>query len=137
MLRRLCLLLVIASVYSFGAPKARIKIDTERTAGEVDANLFGNFAEHLGRCIYGGIFEEGSPLSDADGYRKDVMEATRQLGEYHDKILQHQHGDQRRQSEIRTAHPQGRPGNEYAAEASDDRGGSERRPRIEIKACRQ
>jgi len=67
-------------VYSFGAPKARIKIDTERTAGEVDANLFGNFAEHLGRCIYGGIFDEGSPLSDTDGYRKDVMEATRQLG---------------------------------------------------------
>ena len=42
--------------------------------------MFGNFAEHLGRCIYGGIFEEGSPLSDADGFRKDVMEAARGLG---------------------------------------------------------
>ena len=48
--------------------------------GEVDPFLFGNFAEHLGRCIYGGIFEEGSPLSDPDGYRKDVMDAVRQMG---------------------------------------------------------
>ena len=60
--------------------KTRIKIDIDRTAGEVDPRLFGNFAEHLGRCIYGGIYEEGGPLSDADGYRKDVMEATRNLG---------------------------------------------------------
>ena len=59
---------------------ARIKIDTDRVIGEVDPHLFGNFAEHLGRCIYGGIFEEGSRLSDSDGYRKDVMEATRNMG---------------------------------------------------------
>ena len=61
-------------------PQARIKIDTERTIGEVHPHVFGNFAEHLGRCIYGGIFEEGSPLSDAEGFRKDVMEATTRLG---------------------------------------------------------
>ena len=48
--------------------------------GEVDPLLFGNFTEQLGRCIYGGIFEEGSPLSDADGFRKDVMEAVKGLG---------------------------------------------------------
>ena len=62
------------------APQARIKIDIDRTIGDVDPNLFGNFAEHLGRCIYGGIYDEGSPLSDDRGYRKDVMDATRQLG---------------------------------------------------------
>jgi len=62
------------------SPQARIKIDTDRTIGQVHPHLFGNFAEHLGRCIYGGIFEEGSPLSDPQGYRKDVMEATKQLG---------------------------------------------------------
>jgi alpha-N-arabinofuranosidase len=61
-------------------PQARIKIDTDRRIGEVSPRLFGNFAEHLGRCIYGGIYDEGSPLSDADGYRKDVAEATRKLG---------------------------------------------------------
>jgi alpha-N-arabinofuranosidase len=59
---------------------ARIKIDLDRTIGEVHPHVFGNFAEHLGRMVYGGIFEEGSPLSDEDGFRKDVMEAVRQLG---------------------------------------------------------
>ena len=61
-------------------PEARIKIDIDRQIGEVDPLLFGNFAEHLGRMIYGGIYDENSPLSDADGYRKDVMEAVRKLG---------------------------------------------------------
>jgi len=60
--------------------QARIKIDPERVVGEVHPYLFGNFTEHLGRCIYGGIFEEGSSLSDANGFRKDVMEATRRMG---------------------------------------------------------
>src|SRR5215831_11848157 len=59
--------------------QARIKIDIDRTIGEVDPHLFGNFAEHLGRMIYGGIYEEGSPLSDQNGYRKDVMKAVKQL----------------------------------------------------------
>jgi len=72
---------VLALVQARAAePAARIKIDTERVIGEVHPHLFGNFAEHLGRCIYGGIFEEGSSLSDGEGYRKDVMEATRSLG---------------------------------------------------------
>ena len=57
------------------APAARIKIDTDRVIGEVHPHVFGNFAEHLGRCIYGGLYEEGSKLSDADGFRKDVMQA--------------------------------------------------------------
>ena len=58
---------------------ARIKIDPDRIIGAIDPKLYGNFAEHLGRCIEGGIFEEGSPLSDAQGYRKDVMEAVKNL----------------------------------------------------------
>jgi alpha-N-arabinofuranosidase len=60
--------------------QARIKIDTERVVGEVHPHLFGNFAEHLGRCIYGGLYEEGSPLADGDGFRKDVMQAVKGLG---------------------------------------------------------
>ena len=62
------------------APEARIKIDLDRTIGEVDPRLFGNFAEHLGRMIYGGIYEEGSPLADADGFRKDVIDVVKPLG---------------------------------------------------------
>ena len=62
------------------APAARIKIDTDRRIGEVSPLVFGNFAEHLGRMIYGGIYEEGSQLSDKDGFRTDVMAAVRNLG---------------------------------------------------------
>lgn len=60
--------------------RARVKIDTERAIGDIDPKLYGNFIEHLGRCIDGGVFEEGSPLSDANGFRKDVLEAARKLG---------------------------------------------------------
>jgi alpha-L-arabinofuranosidase len=60
--------------------QAHIRIDTGRVIGEVSPRLFGNFAEHLGRCIYGGIFEEGGALSDAQGYRRDVQEAAKALG---------------------------------------------------------
>lgn len=59
--------------------RARIKIDTERIIGDIDPMIYGNFVEHLGRCIEGGIFEENSPLSDAQGYRKDVFEAAKKL----------------------------------------------------------
>jgi alpha-N-arabinofuranosidase len=57
----------------------RIKIDPERIIGEIDRNIFGGFAEHLGRCIYGGIYEPGSPLADEQGFRKDVLDALRRL----------------------------------------------------------
>jgi len=73
------LLLSVASSTRGQQSPARIKIDVDRTIGEVDPLLFGNFSEHLGRMIYGGIFEEGSPLSDANGYRKDVIEAVKNL----------------------------------------------------------
>lgn len=59
--------------------RATLKIDLERRLGTIDPNLYGNFIEHIGRCIYGGIYDEGSPLADADGNRKDVLEAARKL----------------------------------------------------------
>ena len=69
-----------------GALTARIKIDTERVIGDIDPKIYGNFIEHLGRCIDGGIFEEKSPLSDANGFRKDVMDAVRKA-ERHDSAV--------------------------------------------------
>lgn len=59
--------------------RARIKIDTERTIGAIDPMIYGNFIEHLGRCINGGVFEEGSPLSDSNGYRRDVLDASKKM----------------------------------------------------------
>ena len=58
---------------------AHIKVDTNRVVGQIDPKLYGNFLEHLGRCIQGGVFDEGSPLSNKEGFRKDVMKAVENL----------------------------------------------------------
>src|SRR6266404_6262204 len=57
----------------------RISIDLGRRLGTVDRRIFGQFIEHIGRCIYGGVYDEGSPLADARGFRRDVLEAARPL----------------------------------------------------------
>ena len=57
----------------------RIHIDLDRRIAPVDRRIFGQFVEHLGRCIYGGIYDEGSPLADARGFRQDVLAAVRPL----------------------------------------------------------
>jgi alpha-N-arabinofuranosidase len=57
----------------------RIAIDPDRVQGEIDRKVFGGFVEHLGRCIYGGLYEEGSPLSDDRGFRKDVLALLHEL----------------------------------------------------------
>ena len=57
----------------------QIKIDPERTLGDIDRNIFGGFAEHLGRCIYGGIYEPDSPFTNKDGLRIDVLTSLRRL----------------------------------------------------------
>ncbi len=73
------ILLVLFSLTEALSQNARIKIDTDRTIGEISPLLYGNFVEHLGRCVYGGIYEPGSPLSDEDGFRKDVLEGAKGL----------------------------------------------------------
>ena len=72
--------LILASGTAGAATGARIDIHSGRHRGEIDKNIFGNFIEHLGRCITGGIFDEGSPLSDKEGFRKDVMTAVKDMG---------------------------------------------------------
>ncbi len=57
----------------------RIYINPERTLGDIDRKLFGGFAEHMGRCIYGGIYEPGSPHARPDGLRQDVLDALRRM----------------------------------------------------------
>ncbi len=58
----------------------RIVIDPRHVSGVIEPTLFGGFAEHLGRCIYGGIYDPDSPLSGKDGYRLDVLKALQRLG---------------------------------------------------------
>src|SRR5215475_6169739 len=57
----------------------RVTIDPARSLGTLSPHVFGGFVEHLGRCIYGGLFDEGSPLSDERGFRRDVLDLLREL----------------------------------------------------------
>jgi alpha-L-arabinofuranosidase len=59
--------------------EARIKIDIDRTIGKIDKNIYGNFVEHLGRCVYGGIYDPNAEQADQKGFRKDVMKAIKDL----------------------------------------------------------
>jgi alpha-N-arabinofuranosidase len=59
---------------------ATLVLDPAFTVGEVHPRLFGSFVEHLGRCVYGGVFEPGHPAADADGLRTDVLDLVRELG---------------------------------------------------------
>jgi alpha-N-arabinofuranosidase len=76
---------VVAVSLALAPPTARcqetaiIRIDPGKTEGEISPNIFGQFIEHLGRSITGGIFQEGSPLSDSRGFRRDVLEKIRAL----------------------------------------------------------
>ena len=58
----------------------RVYVDSRRVIAPLDRNLFGSFLEHLGRAIYEGIYDPGSKLSDANGFRKDVISEIRQMG---------------------------------------------------------
>jgi alpha-L-arabinofuranosidase len=64
---------------TFTSKTARIYLDTHRAVGEISPLLFSGFAEHIGRCIYGGIYEPGSPCADERGFRSDVLAALREL----------------------------------------------------------
>jgi alpha-L-arabinofuranosidase len=61
-------------------PVARIVVDPAYTVGPLNRRLFGSFVEHLGRCVYDGIYEPGHPSADGDGFRTDVMDLVRELG---------------------------------------------------------
>ena len=57
---------------------SQIYLDTNRTIGEISPLLFGGFAEHMGRCIYQGIYEPSSSQADEQGFRRDVLAALRE-----------------------------------------------------------
>ena len=59
--------------------KAQIIIDKYFLTGKVDKRIFGSFIEHLGRAVYGGIYQPGHPSADEDGFRRDVLELVREL----------------------------------------------------------
>ena len=59
--------------------KARIVLDKDYIISSIDPRIYGSFVEHLGRAVYGGIYEPGHPLADQQGFRRDVLEMVRKL----------------------------------------------------------
>ncbi len=64
---------------SASSMKATVHLDTNRLISPISPLLFGGFAEHMGRCIYGGIYDPDSPQADERGFRRDVLAALREL----------------------------------------------------------
>ncbi len=60
------------------AQSAQIYLDNNRTISEISPLLFGGFVEHMGRCVYEGIYDPASPLADENGFRRDVLAALRE-----------------------------------------------------------
>ncbi|KQQ92645.1 alpha-L-arabinofuranosidase [Leifsonia sp. Leaf325] len=61
-------------------PTARLTIDPHFAIGPINRRLFGSFVEHLGRCVYDGLYEPGHPTADAEGFRQDVIDLVKELG---------------------------------------------------------
>jgi alpha-N-arabinofuranosidase len=59
---------------------ARAVLQRTRYRSEMDRRLLGAFLEHLGRAIYSGVYEPGSRLADAHGFRQDVAAEVKGLG---------------------------------------------------------
>ena len=60
--------------------KATMILDRDFSIGQVDPRMYGSFIEHLGRAVYGGIYEPGHPTADKNGFREDVIQKVRELG---------------------------------------------------------
>ncbi|HEY7009359.1 MAG TPA: alpha-N-arabinofuranosidase [Jatrophihabitantaceae bacterium] len=56
-----------------------VVIDPSLAVAEVDPRLFGSFVEHMGRCVYTGIYEPGHAAADEDGFRRDVADLVTEL----------------------------------------------------------
>ena len=60
--------------------QATIIADRDFILGETDPRIFGSFIEHLGRAVYEGIYQPGSPFANEEGFRKDVLGLVQELG---------------------------------------------------------
>ncbi|MCT2342853.1 alpha-N-arabinofuranosidase [Niallia taxi] len=61
------------------ANKAKMILEKDFKVGEIDNRIYGSFIEHLGRAVYGGVFEPNHPEADENGFRKDVINLVREL----------------------------------------------------------
>ena len=59
---------------------ARVFVQPSRARADLDRRVLGSFLEHLGRAIYTGVYEPGSPLAEGNGFRTDVVREVKDLG---------------------------------------------------------
>ncbi|MCL2772582.1 MAG: alpha-N-arabinofuranosidase [Oscillospiraceae bacterium] len=59
--------------------KAKIIINKDYQIGKIDNRIYGSFIEHLGRAVYGGIYQPGHETADKDGFRTDVINLVKEL----------------------------------------------------------
>jgi alpha-N-arabinofuranosidase len=70
----------VALALSLSAAEVQLTLRADAPGPVINRNLYGHFAEHLGRCIYEGIWVgPDSPISNTRGYRNDVLAALKQL----------------------------------------------------------
>ncbi len=58
---------------------AKLTLCSEYRVGKIDPRVYGSFIEHLGRAVYGGIYEPGHPAADKNGFRTDVNALIKEL----------------------------------------------------------
>jgi len=59
--------------------KAKLSVSKDAVIAAIDKRLYGSFIEHIGRAVYGGIYQPGHPSADGDGFRKDVITLVKDL----------------------------------------------------------
>ena len=64
----------------YAMKNASISVSFGNEISKIDNRIYGSFIEHLGRAVYGGIYQPGNPNSDENGFRKDVIELVKKLG---------------------------------------------------------
>jgi len=82
-MKRIISILVLSFLFLsniFAQSGNKIIVYTDSVKGEISKHIYGHFAEHLGRCIYGGIWVgEDSPIPNTRGIRNDVVKALREI----------------------------------------------------------
>lgn len=59
--------------------KAKMTLAKEFKIGSIDNRIYGSFIEHLGRAVYGGIYDPKHPTADEQGFRQDVIDMVKEL----------------------------------------------------------
>ena len=79
-MKKIFIAALAATAMSLSAQDVQLTLHPQDAKNVIPAEIYGQFAEHLGSCIYGGIWVgKDSPIPNTDGYRNDVLQALKDL----------------------------------------------------------